>query len=319
MVRSAPRDWNALSLAALFEELARADAEAAVARALDEDLGGRGDITSMASIPAAQRGRATVVSRGEGVLAGVRVAEIVASRAGLQLAVHAEDGARLARGTRVATLEGPFASILAHERTVLNFLTLLSGNATLAARFADAVRGTRAAICDTRKTVPGLRTLQKYATRCGGATLHRIGLFDAVLLKDNHLGAFAAGTLAERVRQAARSARAAGPVAFVECEVDSLAQLDELLALEQGVLDMVLLDNMGPATLAEAVRRRDARAPHVQLEASGGVRLDTVRAIAESGVDRISVGAITHSAPALDLGLDLDMVEAAAEPVREQR
>jgi nicotinate-nucleotide pyrophosphorylase (carboxylating) len=181
------------------------------------------------------------------------------------------------------------------------------------------VRGTRAAICDTRKTVPGLRTLQKYATRCGGATLHRIGLFDAVLLKDNHLGAFAAGTLAERVRQAARSARAAGPVAFVECEVDSLAQLDELLALEQGVLDMVLLDNMGPATLAEAVRRRDARAPHVQLEASGGVRLDTVRAIAESGVDRISVGAITHSAPALDLGLDLDMVEAAADPVREQR
>jgi nicotinate-nucleotide pyrophosphorylase (carboxylating) len=319
MVRSAPRDWNALSLAALFEELARADAEAAVARALDEDLGGRGDITSMASIPAAQRGRATVVSRGEGVLAGVRVAEIVASRAGLQLAVHAEDGARLARGTRVATLEGPFASILAHERTVLNFLTLLSGNATLAARFVDAVRGTRAAICDTRKTVPGLRTLQKYATRCGGATLHRIGLFDAVLLKDNHLGAFAAGTLAERVRQAARSARAAGPVAFVECEVDSLAQLDELLALEQGVLDMVLLDNMGPATLAEAVRRRDARAPHVQLEASGGVRLDTVRAIAESGVDRISVGAITHSAPALDLGLDLDMVEAAADPVREQR
>jgi nicotinate-nucleotide pyrophosphorylase (carboxylating) len=319
MVRRDPRDWNALSLAALFEELARADAEAAVARALDEDLGGRGDITSMASIPAAQRGRATVVSRGEGVLAGVRVAEIVASRAGLQLAVHAEDGARLARGTRVATLEGPFASILAHERTVLNFLTLLSGNATLAARFADAVRGTRAAICDTRKTVPGLRTLQKYATRCGGATLHRIGLFDAVLLKDNHLGAFAAGTLAERVRQAARSARAAGPVAFVECEVDSLAQLDELLALEQGVLDMVLLDNMGPATLAEAVRRRDARAPHVQLEASGGVRLDTVRAIAESGVDRISVGAITHSAPALDLGLDLDMVEAAAEPVREQR
>jgi nicotinate-nucleotide pyrophosphorylase (carboxylating) len=319
MVRRGPRDWNALPLAALFEELARVDAEAVVARALGEDLGDCGDITSMASIPAAQRGRATVVSRGEGVLAGVRVAEIVASRAGLELAVHAEDGARLARGTRVATLEGPFASILAHERTVLNFLTLLSGNATLAARFVDAVRGTRAAICDTRKTVPGLRTLQKYATRCGGATLHRIGLFDAMLLKDNHLGAFAAGTLAERVRQAARSARAAGPVAFVECEVDSLAQLDELLALEQGVLDMVLLDNMEPATLAEAVRRRDARAPHVQLEASGGVRLDTVRAIAESGVDRISVGAITHSAPALDLGLDLDMVEAAADAVREER
>jgi nicotinate-nucleotide pyrophosphorylase (carboxylating) len=174
------------------------------------------------------------------------------------------------------------------------------------------VRGTRASVCDTRKTIPGLRTLQKYATRCGGATLHRIGLFDAVLLKDNHLGAFAAGTLGERVRAASLQARAAGPVAFVECEVDELAQLDELLALERGVLDMILLDNMDPATLAEAVRRRDARAPHILLEASGGVRLDTVRAIAESGVDRISVGAITHSAPAIDLGLDLEAGPAVA-------
>ena len=303
-------DWNALALPALFDALARADAEDAVARALHEDLGAgpraRGDITSAASIPAALVGRATIVSRSDGVLAGVRVAEMVARIGGFSVTVHAEDGARLARGTRVATLEGPFAALLAHERTVLNFLTLLSGNATMAARFVDAVRGTRASVCDTRKTIPGLRTLQKYATRCGGATLHRIGLFDAVLLKDNHLGAFAAGTLGARVRDASRRARASGPVAFVECEVDELAQLDELLGLERGVLDIILLDNMDPATLAEAVRRRDARAPHVLLEASGGVRMDTVRAIAESGVDRISVGAITHSAPALDLGLDLE-------------
>lgn len=305
-------DWNALKLPALFDALARADAEHAVTRALAEDLGDAGDVTSSASLSPSLVGRATIVSRADGVLAGLRVAEIVAARAGLRIALHADDGARLARGTRVATLEGPYAALLAHERTILNFLTLLSGNATLAARFVDAVRGTRAQICDTRKTVPGLRTLQKYATRCGGATLHRIGLFDAVLLKDNHLGAFATGTLAARVRAAASTARARAPIAFVECEVDSLAQLDELLALEAGVLDMILLDNMDPATLAEAVRRRDVRAPRVLLEASGGVRLDTVRTIAESGVDRISVGAITHSASALDLGLDFDSIEDRA-------
>ena len=300
--------WNQLALPALFDALARADAEFAVTRALAEDLGGVGDITSAASIPASMRGRAIIVSREDGVLAGLPVAEIIARRAGLTLIAHTHDGARLARATKVATLEGPFAMLLAHERTILNFLTLLSGNATHAARFVELVRSTRAQVCDTRKTVPGLRTLQKYATRCGGATLHRIGLFDAVLLKDNHIGAFAAGSLADRVRSAARAARAHTPVAFVECEVDALTQLDELLALvaaEPGVLDMVLLDNMEPAMLAEAVRRRDARAPGLLLEASGGVRLDTVRAIAQSGVDRISVGAITHSAPALDLGLDL--------------
>ena len=298
-------DWNALALPALFDALARADAEELAARALREDLGDAGDITSAASIPAGMPGSATVVSRADGVVAGLPVAEIVAARGGLQLERLAEDGARVGSGTRIARLSGPFAAILAHERTVLNFLTLLSGNATLAARFVDAVRGTRARICDTRKTLPGLRTLQKYATRCGGASLHRIGLFDAVLLKDNHLGAFGPGALAERVRAASCAARAAGMPSFVECEVDSLAQLDELLALEDGVLDMILLDNMGPDELADAVRRRDRRAPRILLEASGGVRLETVRAIAESGVDRISVGAITHSAPALDLGLDL--------------
>jgi nicotinate-nucleotide pyrophosphorylase (carboxylating) len=194
--------WNQLALPALFDALARADAEVAVTRALAEDLGGVGDITSAASIPASMRGRAIIVSREDGVLAGLPVAEIIARRAGLTLIAHTHDGARLARATKVATLEGPFATLLAHERTILNFLTLLSGNATHAARFVELVRATRAQVCDTRKTVPGLRTLQKYATRCGGATLHRIGLFDAVLLKDNHIGAFAAGSLADRVRSA---------------------------------------------------------------------------------------------------------------------
>ena len=302
-------DWNALTLPQLFDELARADAVIAVERALAEDLGAAGisgDVTSAVTIAPTARGRARVVSRSSGVVAGLRVAEIIAQRGGLTLTVHVDDGSRVERGTRIASLEGPLVSLLAHERTMLNFLTLLSGNATLAAQFVDAVHPSRAAICDTRKTIPGLRTLQKYASRCGGATLHRIGLYDAVLIKDNHLGSFEAAELAEHVRAASMQARAQRTIAFVECEVDSLAQFDRLLTLEVGVLDMVLLDNMEPAMLSEAVRRRDARAPHLLLEASGGVRLDTVRRIAASGVDRISVGAITHSANALDIGLDMD-------------
>ena len=302
-------DWNALTLPQLFDELARADAVIAIERALAEDLGAAGisgDVTSAVTIAPTARGRARVVSRSSGVVAGLRVAEIIAQRAGLTLTVHVDDGSRVERGTRIASLEGSLVSLLAHERTMLNFLTLLSGNATLAAQFVDAVHPSRAAICDTRKTIPGLRTLQKYASRCGGATLHRIGLYDAVLIKDNHLGSFEAAQLAERVREASMQARAQRTIAFVECEVDSLAQFDRLLTLEAGVLDMVLLDNMEPAMLSEAVRRRDARAPHLLLEASGGVRLDTVRRIAASGVDRISVGAITHSANALDIGLDMD-------------
>ena len=302
-------DWNALTLPQLFDELARADAVIAVERALAEDLGAAGisgDVTSAVTIAPTARGRARVVSRSSGVVAGLRVAEIIAQRGGLTLTVHVDDGSRVERGTRIASLEGPLVSLRAHERTMLNFLTLLSGNATLAAQFVDAVHPSRAAICDTRKTIPGLRTLQKYASRCGGATLHRIGLYDAVLIKDNHLGSFEAAELAERVRAASMQARAQRTIAFVECEVDSLAQFDRLLTLEVGVLDMVLLDNMEPAMLSEAVRRRDARAPHLLLEASGGVRLDTVRRIAASGVDRISVGAITHSANALDIWLDMD-------------
>ncbi len=312
-------DWNALALPQLFEALARADATEAVTRAFAEDLGtdhlgtdhlGVGglnaDVTSVVTIGAETRGRARVVSRSSGVIAGLRVVELIAQRVNLALTIHVDDGQRVERGTRIATLEGPLRALLACERTMLNFLTLLSGNATLASQFVEAIHPSHAVICDTRKTLPGLRTLQKYATRCGGATLHRIGLFDAVLLKDNHLAAMEPTELAARVRSASLDARARQPVAFVECEVDSLEQLDQLLTLEAGVLDMVLLDNMTPAMLAEAVRRRDLSAPHLLLEASGGVRLDTVRRIAASGVDRISVGAITHSAAALDIGLDFE-------------
>ncbi len=309
-------EYNALDLPELFDALARNDAEAMVTRGLAEDLGAtdgsqgfRGDLTSAAAIAPSTRGRATIVSRADGTLAGLPVVHMVAQRAGLACAPHLADGMRVTRGSRIATLEGPYAAMLAHERTMLNFLTLLSGNATLTARFVEAVHGTRAKICDTRKTIPGLRTLQKYATRCGGGTLHRIGLFDAVLLKDNHLGVFEPGTLGARVRAAAQKARAIATPSFVECEVDSLAQLDELLEMLKqtpNTIDLVLLDNMDAASLADAVARRDACAPALLLEASGGVRLDSVRTIALSGVDRISVGAITHSAPALDLGLDFE-------------
>jgi nicotinate-nucleotide pyrophosphorylase (carboxylating) len=193
--------------------------------------------------------------------------------------------------------------LLAMERTALNFLQRLSGVATMTARFVDEVAGTRALILDTRKTTPGWRALEKYAVRCGGGTNHRIGLHDAVLIKDNHLAWLAEG--GDPIGRAVGLARAGAPegTKFIEVEVDTLEQLDR--ALEVGP-DIILVDNLGPEKLAEAVRRRDAKAPGVLLEASGGVNLSTVGAIARSGVDRISVGALTHSAPALDIGLDFD-------------
>jgi nicotinate-nucleotide pyrophosphorylase (carboxylating) len=307
-------DWNALSLPDLFNTLARKDAEDVVERALREDLGASacasldrslGDITSVATIAEDVHGRAVFASRSAGVIAGLRVVEIVAKRAGLSVEIARDDGTHVVAGDVIATVGGSLRTLLAHERTMLNFLTFLSGNATMTAQFTAMVRGTRASICDTRKTIPGMRTLQKYATRCGGGMLHRIGLFDAVLLKDNHLGSFGGDDLALRVRTAAQRARALQPISFVECEVDSLEQYAQVLTLERGIVDMVLLDNMTPTLLAKAVAMRDQRAPWILLEASGGVRLETVRAIAESGVDRISIGAMTHSAPALDVGLDL--------------
>jgi nicotinate-nucleotide pyrophosphorylase (carboxylating) len=198
-------------------------------------------------------------------------------------------------------------SLLAMERTALNFLQRLSGIATLTARFVAAVAGTRAAIYDTRKTTPGWRALEKYAVRCGGGHNHRFGLFDAVLIKDNHLAwlqANAAPGELDPIAAAIATARANTPRSTViEIEVDSLEQLDR--ALGRGP-DIILVDNLGADLLAEAVRRRDLMAPAVALEASGGVNLDTVAALARTGVERISVGALTHSAPALDLALDFE-------------
>jgi len=272
--------------------------------ALAEDLGNVGDLTSQALIPEQMQGAVKIVARADGILAGVPVGQMVFER--LDPAIkwdgfHA-DGARLTRGAVVATVAGPLRSLLAGERTVLNFLMHLSGVASLTRKFVDAVAGTKAVILDTRKTLPGWRRLEKYAVRAGGGTNHRLGLADGCLIKDNHLAAWRASDGHRSIAAAVAAARSAVPASIVvEVEVDTIEQLTDALA---GDPDIVLLDNMDAATLRQCAVLRDKIAPNVLLEASGGVTLATVAAIAATGVDRISVGAITHSAPALDLAFD---------------
>jgi len=288
-----------------FGPAERDNAAALIVMALAEDLGKPGDITGLATIPAGAVGSARFVARSAGVLSGLPILRELIGALGtaLDLVAPGSDGDGLVPGAMIATVEGPMRSLLAMERTALNFLQRLSGVATLTARFVAEVARTDAVILDTRKTTPGWRALEKYAVRCGGGTNHRTGLYDAVLIKDNHLAWLEAG--GDPIGRAVGEARRLAPAGmkFIEVEVDTLDQLDR--ALEVGP-DIILVDNLGPDLLAEAVRRRDARAPEILLEASGGVSLATVAAIARSGVDRISVGALTHSAPALDIGLDFE-------------
>jgi nicotinate-nucleotide pyrophosphorylase (carboxylating) len=265
--------------------------------ALAEDVG-TGDITTLTTVPADAVARAVMRCKQDGVLAGIAIA----CRAFTLLdphvvwEPHADDGENVRPGQPLATLTGPARSLLTAERVALNVLQRMSGTASATRRFVDAVHGTKARIVDTRKTTPGLRVLEKYAVRVGGGHNHRIGLYDAVLIKDNHLAA-GGGVLAT-----VRRAREAAPHTMrVEVECKTLEQVDE--AVEAGA-DIVLLDNMDLATLRDAVRRIGGRA---LTEASGGVRLETVRAIAETGVDLVSVGALTHSAPALDISLDFEV------------
>ena len=269
--------------------------ERAVASALAEDLGQAGDITTDPIIAADQISVAGIVARKAGVIAGPKfaAASFKALDPQCEFSAFVADGARVAAGARIARIEGKTRALLSAERVALNFLGHLSGIASLTAAYVAAVEGTRARIVCTRKTIPGMRALQKYAVRAGGGLNHRFGLYDAVLVKDNHIAA--AGGLAEALdRLRART----GHLVKVEVEVDTLAQLEEALRFP---IDAVLLDNMDLATLSRAVVLIGGR---VLAEASGGVTLETVRKIAETGVDLISVGALTHSAASLDLALE---------------
>jgi nicotinate-nucleotide pyrophosphorylase (carboxylating) len=272
-----------------------------VEAALAEDLG-PGDRTTAWTVPDGARGRAVVLAREEGVLAGRQAADEVARQAGageLALSWEASDGDRLASGDTVARVRGPLAGMLVAERTLLNFLGRLSGVATLTARFVAAVEGTGARITDTRKTTPGWRRLEKEATRAGGAENHRMGLHDMVLIKENHVRA--AGGVRAALRAAIPPAREAGIP--VEVEVTGPGELEAALAEAP---DRILLDNMSVPALRRAVERARDAGSDARLEASGGITLETVRPVAETGVDLISVGSITHSAPALDLSMLLE-------------
>jgi nicotinate-nucleotide pyrophosphorylase (carboxylating) len=286
----------------MFSPAEAAACKRLIKMALAEDLGTAGDLTSQAVIPDYVEGQAYFVPRSAGVLAGLSAAESVFRAIDPRVTFQptAEDGSRLQAGIPFASVSGPMRAILSGERIVLNFLQHLSGIASLTRRYVDTVAGLPAQIFDTRKTLPGWRLLAKYAVRCGGGHNHRLGLHDGILIKDNHLAALGRGPAAIEAAVTAARKRTANAVP-VEIEVDSLEQLDTALACRP---DVILLDNMKPDQLREAVRRRGASAPEVKLEASGGVTLDTVRAIAETGVDRISVGALTHSAPTLDIALD---------------
>jgi len=273
--------------------------EEAVRNALAEDLGRAGDVTSIATVPQGTLGRAVVAARKAGTIAGLPLVETAFKTidASIKIEGFARDGMAVAAKTPLLAVAGEARSILAAERVALNFIGHLSGIATATAEFVRRIAHTQARVCCTRKTTPGLRALEKYAVRCGGGFNHRFGLDDAILIKDNHI-AVAGGVHAvlERARQSA------GHLVKIEIEVDRLDQLREVL--DTGLADVALLDNMDPSMLREAVKLVAGR---LVLEASGGITLESAAAVAETGVDYLSSGAITHSSPSLDVGLDIEM------------
>ena len=272
--------------------------EPLVRAALEEDLGRAGDITSQAIIPSDVRANAVMAARKAGVIAGLPVALAAFALVDPTLIFEplVDEGAHVRAGTAAARVSGSARAILIAERVALNFVCRLSGIATLTARYVDLVKHTRAKICETRKTTPNLRSLEKYAVRCGGGFNHRFGLDDAFLIKDNHIAV--AGGIAPALRAVKA---AAGHLVKIEIEVDTLDQLKEVIA--EGA-DFVLFDNMSADLMREGVAMIGGR---MKSEASGGINLETARAIAEAGVDLLSVGALTHSAPILDLGLDIEL------------
>src|SRR5437868_7550448 len=270
----------------------------AVRRALNEDLGRAGDITSIATIPETTPAHAILIARQPGVIAGLplAVATFQTLSPDINIHGHIRDGVTVAAGVHVLTISGPARAMLSGERTALNFVGRLSGIATLTSDYVRHTAGTKLRICCTRKTTPGLRALEKYAVRCGGGFNHRFGLDDAILIQDNHIA------VAVGLPPVLKRARAhAGHLVKIEIEVDTLAQLREVL--DTGLADVVLLDNMDIAELTEAVK---VAAGRVVLEASGGVTEETIADIARTGVDYASSGALTHSAPSFDVALDID-------------
>lgn len=305
-------DINELSLEELHERLAGTGLpRRAFELARDEDLGTQGDLTSEAWFEHDATLRASIAFREAGVVCGLafidEICEVFTEALQSRVAVdiHIPDGSCVEKGAAVATLTGARSGVVGVERTILNTVGRLSGIATLTAKFVEEAGngGKQAGVLDTRKTTPGLRVLEKYAVRCGGGLNHRLGLHDAVLVKDNHIAGLTDGELRERAESASRVGRELG-ASFIEIEVDRLEQLDALLELEPGTVDIVLLDNMRNDLLREAVAKRDAKNPELLLEASGNVRLETIAGIAQSGVDRISAGALTHSSIWIDVGLD---------------
>jgi len=276
-----------------------------IALALSEDIGA-GDVTCKWFTAPDRTARARIIAKQDCCLGGGHVAAEVFRRVDPSLTVKVllSEGSALRTGDAVLNIAGSSASILTAERTALNFIQRLSGVATLARKYVDAVKGTGAIILDTRKTTPGLRVLEKAAVAAGGATNHRTGLYDMVMVKDNHL---AAGTTLDEIQESIDRAKSANPALRIEIEADSLDQAVSFFGL-RGV-DVVLLDNMPPGLMSEAVRLRP---PNIRLEASGGITLETIREIAETGVDLISVGALTHSAPAVDFSLELTATESPA-------
>jgi nicotinate-nucleotide pyrophosphorylase (carboxylating) len=279
------------------------EARRVIARALEEDLRYGPDVTTLATVPADTTTTASMATREPGVIAGVEIALVVLDEVigpgGYRVKHRVDDGARLEAGAAALIVEAPTQGLLTAERTMLNLVCHLSGIATTTAAWVDAVAGTKAKIRDTRKTLPGLRALQKYAVRVGGGVNHRMGLGDAALIKDNHVAA------AGSVVAALRAVRAAAPDLPCEVEVDSLEQLDEVLAEDLGDGGLVLLDNFPVWQTQIAAQRRDARAPQTKLESSGGLSLDAAAEYAGTGVDYLAVGALTHSVRVLDIGLDV--------------
>ncbi len=288
-----------------IKPLKREDYISLIHLAKEEDLG-CGDVTSEATIPEDQKGQAQICFRQPGIICGLPVAQAILTEYHPQLTLESNctDGQSIDAGQNTGTISGPLRHMLSAERVVLNFLQHLSGIATQTEKYVEQTKGSKTQICDTRKTIPGWRQLEKYAVRCGGGTNHRMGLYDAGLIKDNHIAALNKETWSEGLAEAVNRLYDNHPdLKFIEAEVDNLDQLSQILNFKH--IHIILLDNMNNEQIAKAVAMRNEMNPNILLEASGGITLNRIKEISAIGVDRISIGALTHHIESLDIGLDL--------------